>query len=91
MVAVGVPIADTDLNLLQAVQNVQLGQAKPGDAVDLHGIAQGDRIEPATASRPPGGRAKFMPLGGQVLAHLIKQFGGERARADSRRVRFGDA
>src|SRR5690606_19869060 len=72
-------VADTHLHRFQTVQNVQLGQADTGHTVDLDGMAQRHRIKPATTTGTTCGGPHFVPLDRQVLAHVVKQFGRERA------------
>src|SRR5678815_466127 len=46
--------ADADLDLLQAVEDVQLGDAQARDAVDQDRAPEQRRVEPAAAARPAG-------------------------------------
>src|SRR5690554_1613671 len=76
---VGCFIAHTDFHRLQAIKHIQLGQADAGYAVDLNGMAQRYRVEPATAAGTTGGGADLVALDRQVFTHAVKQLGGERA------------
>mmetsp|Transcript_23197 Transcript_23197/g.54782 ORF Transcript_23197/g.54782 Transcript_23197/m.54782 type:complete len:566 (+) Transcript_23197:2995-4692(+) len=88
-------VADADLDLGQAIQHIELGQAQAGDAVDDGGTLQRSRVQPAAAARTTGDRAPLLPDGGQVVAdgagHLPVELGREGAGADARRVGLGDA
>src|SRR5258708_3838077 len=53
-------VADADLHRLDAVEHIELGDAQAGDAVQLDRALEGRGIEPAGASRPPGGGAEFL-------------------------------
>ncbi len=67
-----------DLQRLQPVQHVQLGQRQALDPADLHRLAHQRRIEPAAAPRPPRDRAEFMAALAQQPPGLVVQLGRER-------------
>ena len=52
-------IADANLDLVEAVEDIELGQRQPVDAAGAHRLAHQHRVEPAAAPRPPGDRAEF--------------------------------
>ena len=53
-------VADADLRLVHAVEDVELGHAQPGHAVDLDRALERRRVEPAAAARAAGGRAELV-------------------------------
>src|SRR5690606_10352147 len=48
-------VGDADLQLLHAVEHVELGDAQAGDAVDRHRALERDDVHPAAAARAAGG------------------------------------
>ena len=88
-------VADADLDLGQAVEHVELGDAQARDAVDDHRALEQRRVEPAAAARPPGHRAALLADRRQVMADrsrlVDRQLGRERPAADARGVGLGDA
>ena len=77
--------------LLQPGEDVQLVEHEVAGAVDGHGVAQRDRVEPAAAAPPAGGGAELAALLQQVAARLVVQLGGEGTGADPRGVGLQDA
>src|SRR5580700_2103951 len=67
------PIADADLDLFEAVEDVELGQSQAADAAGAYGLAYQHRVEPAATSRPPGDDAEFLATLAQRLADLVEQ------------------
>src|SRR5690606_18767142 len=84
-------VGDADLQLLHAVEHVELGDAQAGDAVDGHGALEGDDVHPAAAARAAGGGAVLGAAVADALADLVVQLGRERAAADAGGVGLGDA
>ena len=88
-------VADADLDLGQAVEHVELGDAQARDAVDA------DRALQRAASSQPQRRGRPVtvprswPTRRQVVADgaglVHRQLGRERPAADARRVGLGDA
>src|SRR6185437_11893999 len=85
------PIADADLDAVEAVENIELGQRQAMDAAGPHGLAHQHRVEPAAAPLAPGVDAEFPAAAADLLADLVGQFGRERALADPRRIGLADA
>ena len=75
-------VSDADGDFVQVGQHVELGDEEIGDAVDPDRVPGDDRVEPAGPPWPPGGRAVLVADLAQVLAVLVEQLRGERARAD---------
>ena len=80
-----VPGADPDG--VEVVQNVDLGQDHGIDAVAADRVAPRGCVEPADATRPPGGRAELVADGANALAERVVELGRKRAVADPRGVR----
>src|SRR5471032_3179228 len=81
-------VGDADLDLLLAVEHVELGQRNAVDAVQLHRLAHHHRIEPAAAPRPAGVGAELLAAIAQALADCVLELGREGAitRSEERRV-----
>ena len=71
-----------DLDALEAVEHVELGQRQRVEAVDADAVAHGDRVVPAAAPRPAGDRAVLVAAVAQPVAHLA---GRARSAAAPRR------
>ena len=56
-----------DLDLVEPVKHVELGQRDAVDTAGDHGLAHQHRVEPAAAPRPSGHRAELAA----ALAHLV--------------------
>ncbi len=83
-------VSDAQLDRLEAVEHVELGERERIDARDPDGLAQLRGIEPSTAPRPAGVDAEFLSTRAQRFAGGVGQFGEERATADPRRIRLRD-
>ena len=84
-------IAGAHLELVEAVEHVELGQRDAGDAAGPYRLAHHHGVEPAAAALAPGDRAEFVAALAQALADGVVLFGRERPGADARGVRLGDA
>src|SRR4030042_5795439 len=80
-----------DANLVELVEDVELGERNGLDPVPAHRGARSHRVEPARAARPAGGSAELVASLPQVLAAAVDELGGERAAPDAGRVRLEDA
>ena len=80
-----------DLDLVEAVENVELGQRDAVDAGGLDALARQHRVEPAAAARTPGVGAEFVAALADQPAGFVVEFGGKRPAADPGRVGLGDA
>src|SRR3546814_6378673 len=79
------------LDLLEAVENVELGQRDALDAGQLGSLAHHHRVEPAAAPLPARDHAELAAARAQQLAGGIGQLGRKGAAADTRGVGLGDA
>src|SRR5690606_35791692 len=84
-------VGDADLQRLHPVEDVELGDAQPGDAVDRDGALERDHVHPSAAARAAGGGAVLLAAVADALPDLVVQFGRERAAADAGGVSLGDA
>ena len=74
-------ISDADLDLIETVQDVELGQRQALDAARSHRLAHQNRVEPAAASRPAGHDAEFLATLAERSADLVDLLGGKRTGA----------
>src|SRR5262249_47964208 len=77
-------ITDTNLDLVEAVEDVELGQRQPIDAAGADGLAHQYGVEPAAAAPASGHRAEFAATVADQLADGILLFGRERPFAHPR-------
>ncbi len=84
-------IADAELDLVEAVEDVELGQSDALDAAGADRLPHQHGVEPAAAARPAGDDAELLALGAERLADLVELLGRERPGADPRRVGLADA
>ena len=82
-------VGGADLDGVEAVEAVEVGDGEFIGAVDHDGVADEDHVEPAAAAGATGGGAEFAA---HVVEHVADGFvfGGEGAGADTGRVGFGD-
>src|SRR6266850_1292853 len=85
------PVAGTDLDGIETVQNIELCQRQPVDTAGPHGLAHQHRVEPAAAPRAAGIGAEFAAALADPAAGLVVLFGRERALPDPRRIGLADA
>ncbi|KAH3685063.1 hypothetical protein WICPIJ_003940 [Wickerhamomyces pijperi] len=76
-------VPDSDWDLLESVQDVQLGDVQRRVAVDGVGVLQHNQIQPTTSSLSPGGDTDFEPDGLQSLTFSVQLFGWERTLTDT--------
>ena len=84
-------IAGADLDLLHAIQYIQLGQSYAGDAADLESLTNHDGIEPTAPTGAARNCAELFAPFAQTQAHFIRQFGRERALAYTSGIGLGNA
>ena len=84
------PVAGAQAHHRHSVQDVELRDAQPREAVDPNRAPQARDVEPAAAAGPPRRRAELAAPGGEAAPRLVVQLGGERPGAHPGRVRLGD-
>ena len=84
-------VADADLDLLEAVENVELGERDAVDAARLDRLAHKNRIEPAAAALASGDDAELAALLADAGADLVMKLGREGAFAHACRISLSDA
>src|SRR5579864_1414793 len=73
------PVAGADLDRIESVKNIELGQGQTVDAAGPHRLAHQRGIEPSAAALAPGVDAEFLATAADLLADLVVQFGWKRA------------
>src|SRR6185369_987679 len=84
-------VADADANGVEAIEYVELGNARARDARIDDRAPQGHRVEPPAATPPAGDRAELMTHARQVFTVLIEELRGKGTRADPRGIGLDDA
>src|SRR3954468_9785227 len=84
-------VAGADLHRLDAIEDIELGDANAGDAVQLDRALERRGVEPAGAPRPTGGRPELLTALAQPLADVVGQLGRKWPATHSRAVSLGDA
>jgi hypothetical protein len=79
-----------DLDLLEVVENVQLGQVDRVVPVDRVRVLDEDQVEPSAAALAAGGHTELATDLLQFLAELVQLLGRERTRADAGGVGLDD-
>src|SRR5690349_21319704 len=84
-------VAGANLDLLEAIEDIELCERDPADAVIGNRLAHQHRVEPAATALAPGNRPELVTALAQELPDFILLFCREGPLADARRVRLGDA
>src|SRR6185312_11557732 len=84
-------VAGADIDRLERVEHVELGQGYPGDSADSDCLPHEDSVEPAAPALSPGDGAELAAALAERVARLVVLLGGEWTRADAGRVGLGDA
>ena len=84
-------VGSADLDAVDGTEHVELGERDVRQAVDVDGVARDDRVEPAAATLAPRRDTVLVPRLAQRRAVVVEQLRRERAAADAREVRLGDA
>src|SRR5581483_144288 len=85
------PVAGADLDRVEAVEDVELGERQAVDAAGAHGLAHQHGVEPAAAAGPPGDGAELAAALAERLADVVLLLGRERPLPDPRGVGLADA
>ena len=91
LVALRIGIANANRDLLEAIKNIEFGQAQPRNGVNLNGRFQRNRIEPTTSTRTPSRGAELVTTLSKPPTDIVKKLCWERARTDASRVRLSNA
>src|SRR6185312_5095952 len=84
-------VAGADLDLVEPVEHVELGQRDAVNPADAAGLAHQHRVEPAAAPRPAGDGAELAAALAEPLTGFVVELGRERTAADACRIGLGDA
>jgi len=79
-----------DLDLVEVVQNVELGEVDGVVPVDRVGVLDEDQVEPSAAALATSGHTELAADLLKSLAHLVKLLSRERSRADTGGVSLHD-
>jgi len=85
------PVAGADLDRVEAVQDVELGQRQSVDAAGPDRLADQHGVEPAAAARTAGVGAELAATLADLAAGLVVLLGRERALADAGRIGLAQA
>src|SRR5579884_3346023 len=88
--AVGL-VGDADLDRVEGVEHVELGECHLGQGVEADRLAQHDGVEPTGAAAPAGVGAVLVAAVDEDVTGLVEGLGGERPGADAGDIRLGDA
>lgn len=75
--AVRQDIRNTDLDLIEVVENVELGEVQRGVMVDCLRVAREDEVEPTAATTAASRDAKLLTGLLELLANLVELLRGE--------------
>ena len=81
--AVRQDVRNTDLDLVEVVEDVELGEVQGGVVVDSLGVAGEDEIEPTAAAATTGCHTEFLAGDLQLFTVFVELFGWEGARSDT--------
>src|SRR4029077_19109329 len=81
------PITHTNLNRIDIIETIEIGNRKLIDAIDHSGVASRNRVEPSAAPRASSRRAELTPHPVQHLSE-ISIFGRQSALPYARRIRL---
>src|SRR6201999_1043200 len=84
-------VANTDLDLVKPIENVELGQSEAVNAAGPHCLAYQHRVEPAATPRSSCDHAEFLAPLAKHFANVVELFGRKRTGADARRIGLADA
>src|SRR5690242_14377695 len=84
-------VAGADLQLLEAVEDVELGEGDAIDAGDLDRLAHERRVEPAAAAAAAGDGAELAAALADQFADLVVELAREWTGADAGGVGLGNA
>ena len=83
-------VGHADLNLIEFIQHIQLGDGEAIEAVHLNGVATDHPVESSRASpAPAGGGSEFTAALRQLIVEAPAQFGRERPLTDAGGVGLG--
>src|SRR5262245_59880274 len=84
------PVARADFDLVEPVEDIELGQRYAVDAVYGHRLAPQKRVEPAAAPLAPGYRSELVTALAEKLAGIVVLLGREWPLSHAGRVGFRD-
>ena len=84
-------VGHADLDRLEGVEDVELGDRHLRQRIQPHCVAQHDRVEPARPTATLGVDAVLVAQIDDPVTGLVEQLGGHRPGPDAGDVRLGDA
>jgi len=76
---------------VESFEDIEEHERDGGGAVDLHGVAECDEVEPSDASGPAGGCAEFVAAFSDAFGGVVCEFCREGSGADAGAVGLADA
>src|SRR5882757_1165529 len=84
-------IPDTDPNLRETIEDVELGESQTVDSAGSDGLADQDGIEPTAAPRASRDGAEFTTSFADEPTNVVALLGGKRALPYTRRIGLADS
>src|ERR1700756_1002773 len=84
-------VPDTDIDRVETIKNIELGQRQAMDAAGSHRLTYQHRVEPAATPLAPGGDPEPFTTAADLLANFVEQFGRKRPLPDPGRIGLADA
>ena len=84
-------VPGADFELFHSIQDIQLGQGDPVNAVDLDRLADQNAVKPAATPGAAGGSAEFLAAFAETAADVVGQFAGEGPTANTSGIGLGNA
>src|SRR4029079_5258829 len=85
------PIADANLDLVETIEDVELGERKAVNSAGQHSLPHKHGVEPAAAAGGPGHAADLTaPRTERFADAIVHLVGGKRTEPDARRVGLAD-
>src|SRR5262249_7759137 len=76
------PISDTNLDLVETIEDIELGQRQTLNAAGAYRLPYQNRVEPTAASWSAGNDAEFLAAFAKRLTDFVDLLGRKRPRAD---------
>src|SRR6185436_1339857 len=81
------PVAHANLDLVEAIEDVELGEREAVNPTSQHSLPHEHGVEPAAAAGAPGHGAELAaPLSERFADRVVHLVGGKRTKPDARRV-----
>jgi hypothetical protein len=84
-------VSRANLDFIEAVENVELGERNPVDSTGGHGLTHQYGVKPAAAALSSRNRAEFRPGLSDAFSGFVSEFGRKWPLANARRIGLGNA